>query len=141
MSPEGSWVSYRKINLFGNDFLWAHPGRANPPVVSTPYGKVGLLVCRDVRDKSDKLDSFYEPGDAKIVAFSANWGKGGFPAVTWMDFAKDNKTTLVVANRYGLESHNDFGFGGSCIISPEGVVSVRGLQWGADCIVMGEADG
>jgi predicted amidohydrolase len=138
MAPNGAWESYRKVNLWGNDFLWAKPGRANPPVIHTPFGKVGLLVCRDVRDKSDKLDSFYESGDADVVAFSANWGKGGFPAVHWMDFAKDNKVTLIVANRYGLEANNDFGLGGSCIISPNGVVSCVGLQWGADCIVIGD---
>jgi predicted amidohydrolase len=138
MAPDGTWESYRKLNLFGNDFLWAKAGRANPPVARTPIGKIGLLVCRDVRDKSDKLDSFYEKGDADVVAFSANWGKGGFPAVHWMDFAKDNKVTLVVANRYGIEAHNDFGLGGSCIVFADGRVSIDGLQWGADCIVMGD---
>jgi N-carbamoylputrescine amidase len=138
MAPDGTWEGYRKVNLWGNDFLWAKAGRSNPPVIPTPHGKIGLLVCRDVRDKSDKLDSFYEKGDAKIVAFSANWGKGGFPAVHWMDFARDNKVTLVVANRYGIEANNDFGLGGSCIISPEGGVSCDGLQWGANCIVIGD---
>ena len=138
MTPDGTWESYRKVNFFGNDFLWAHEGRANPPVVATPHGKVGLLICRDVRDKSTKLDSFYEKGDADIVAFSANWGKGGFPATHWMDFAKDNKVQLIVSNRYGLEVHNDFGLGGSCVISPDGKVSCEGLVWGEDCIVLGE---
>jgi len=138
MAPDGRWESYRKVNLWGNDFLWSKPGRANPPVVPTPYGKIGLLVCRDVRDKSAKLDSFYEKGDADVVAFSANWGKGGFPAVHWMDFAKDNNTTLVVANRYGLEVNNDFGLGGVCIIQPDATVNCDGLLWGADCIVMGD---
>jgi predicted amidohydrolase len=138
MAPDGSWESYRKVNLWGNDFLWAKPGRANPPVVPTPHGKIGLLVCRDVRDKSDKLDSFYEKGDADIVAFSANWGKGGFPAVHWMEFASDNATTLVVANRYGIEDNNDFGLGGICIIRPDGTVNCDGLLWGANCIVAGD---
>lgn len=138
MAPDGTWASYRKVNLWGNDFLWAEAGRANPPVVPTPLGKIGLLVCRDVRDKSDKLDSFYEKGDADIVVFSSNWGKGGFPAVHWMDFAKNNKAALIVANRYGEEVNNDFGLGGSCIVTPDGKVSVEGLQWGADCIVTGD---
>jgi len=138
MSPDGTWVSYRKVNFFANDFLWAVPGRGNPPVKVTEHGKIGLLICRDVRDKSDKLDSFYEKGDANIVAFSANWGKGGFPATTWMEFAKSNGVSLIVANRYGEELNNDFGQGGSCIISPSGVISCEGLRWGADCIVMGD---
>ena len=138
VTPEGIIAHVRKLNRWGNDYLWAKEGTAPPPV--TPYKghKLGLLICRDVRDKSAKLDSFYEKGDADIVCFSANWGKGGFPSGAWVDFAKNNKTTLVVANRYGEESHNDFGFGGSCIIAPDGEVNCSGLVWNQDCIVYGD---
>ena len=75
------------------------------------------------------------PGDADIVAFSSNWGDGGFPAVNWMDFAKENHTVLVVANRYGQETCNNFGEGGSCIVEPGGKVHCQGLQWNQDCII------
>jgi predicted amidohydrolase len=136
--PEGDFYSYRKINFFGNDHLWAEPGKSNPPVFNFEGSKVGLLICRDVRDKSEKMDSFYEKGDADIVAFSANWGKGGFPATAWMNFAKGNKTHLVVSNRWGEESHNDFGHGGSCVIHPCGRVGIIGLEWDRDCIVVEE---
>ena len=100
------YESYRKINMWGNDFLWANSGQSNPPIVRTMVDglewKVGLLICRDVRDKKDsEWKSFYEPGDADVVCFSANWGDGGFPSVSWMDFAKENRTTLIVSNRYG----------------------------------------
>lgn len=138
VTPDGSMAHVRKLNRWGNDYLWAKEGTAPPPV--TPYKghKLGLLICRDVRDKSAKLDSFYEKGDADIVCFSANWGKGGFPSGAWVDFAKENNTTLVVSNRYGEEVHNDFGFGGTCIIAPDGEVNCKGLVWGQDCIVYGE---
>ncbi len=143
--PDGYLESYAKINFFASDWLWATAGRANPPVISAPFGgklrKIGLLICRDVRDKKDSdWSSFYSPGDAEVVALSANWGKGGFPATAWMDFAEENSCHLVVANRYGVEGPNefDFGMGGSCIISPEGRVQCEGLQWGKDCIVFGE---
>lgn len=142
VSPDGSFESYSKCNFFGNDHLWATPGRANPPVrrikVEGRTYKVGLLICRDVRDKSPKIDSFYEPGDADVVCLSANWGDGGFPATAWMDFAKDNRATLIVSNRYGREKPNNFGEGGICIISPDGTVNCKGLLWEKDCIVYGE---
>ena len=32
VSPDGTWASYRKVNRWGNDYLWARPGRANPPI-------------------------------------------------------------------------------------------------------------
>jgi predicted amidohydrolase len=147
-------IGYRKINKWGNDFLWAKAGRASPPILRTSFGRgpkqapslfdkfierrLGLLICRDVRDKSLNIADFYEKGDADMVLMGANWGKGGFPAVAWMDFASSNNTSLIVANRWGIESHNDFGFGGSCIIHPDGKVDTNGLVMGQDCIVTGD---
>lgn len=130
----------RKINRWGNDFLWAAGGENNPPVVHTTIDgvpwKVGLLICRDVRDKkNDTWTSFYEPGDADVVAFSANWGDGGFPSNSWMDFVEENRTSLIVSNRYGKESNNSFGEGGSCVIDVSGKVHINGLLWSQDCIV------
>ncbi len=71
----------------------------------------------------------------------SNWGDGGFPAVPWIEFARDNDVVLIVANRHGKEVPNDFGEGGVCIITPEGTdahpngVFCDDLKWNADCIV------
>lgn len=141
MSPIGEFVSYHKINRWGNDYLWSNAGRSNPPIIdATDLGvRLGLLVCRDVRDKAnDKWTDFYSPGDADIVCLSANWGDGGFPAVSWMDFVHDNKAALIVSNRWGQETCNNFGEGGVCVITKDGEVQCAGLQWSADCIVYGE---
>ena len=144
LTPDGTFETVRKVNLWGNDFLWAEGGRANPPVLRCQFDqdgiptvkRVGLLICRDVRDKkNDTWSSFYEKGDADVVAFSANWGDGGFPATSWVEFARENSTTLVVSNRYGKEVPNDFGEGGVCVISPQGKVRCEGLTWNSDCIV------
>ncbi len=146
--PDWQFESMRKVNLWGNDLLWAKEGRSNPPILKCTLGgvtrKVGLLICRDVRDKKDEhWDSFYQKGDADIVAFSANWGEGGFPATAWMDFVKENSTSIIVSNRYGDEGGkpNKFGGGGSCIVStkkskdhPNGVYC-DGLLWNQDCII------
>ncbi len=151
VSPDGQWITYRKVNRWGNDYFWARPGRANPSVMTAyfdgPIGepliakKVGLLICRDARDKKDdNWKSFYEKGDADIVCLSANWGDGGVPSVTWMDFVEDNQATLIVSNRYGKESNNDFGEGGTCIIEPPDVVHAAGLRWYEDCVVYAEVE-
>jgi predicted amidohydrolase len=143
MCPDGTYEFIRKINRFGNDFLWSTPGRANPPirkvVIDGKEYKIGLLLCRDIRDKKDDVwDSFYEKGEADIIALSTNWGRGAFPATTWMDFVEEHKVTLIVSNRYGKEANNDFGDGGVCIISPDLKVQCQGLVWNQDCIVTGE---
>lgn len=143
LSPDGYFVSYRKINRWGNDYLWATSGQANPPVSRLRLGgrevKVGLLICRDVRDKkNDKWPDFYEKGDADIVCLSANWGDGGFPSVSWMEFVEDNGAALIVSNRYGKEPPNNFGEGGVCIIGLDGTVQTEGLRWERDCVVVGD---
>jgi len=143
LSPDGFFTSYQKINRWGSDYLWSQPGLSNPPVAQIDLGgslvKVGLLICRDVRDKKDdKWSDFYEKGDADIVCLSANWGDGGFPAVSWMEFVEDNGTALIVSNRYGKECPNDFGEGGICVIQKDGFVHTDGLLWERDCIVVAE---
>jgi predicted amidohydrolase len=142
--PDGSFKTYNKVNLWGNDFLWAEPGRESPPTVRFMGKKIGLLICRDVRDSSSGFKDFYEKGDADIVAFSSNFGDGGFPSTSWMDFAKNNRTTFVVSNRYGREGANNFGEGGVCVIEPPsngreyGRVHCDGLKWNEPCIVYAE---
>ncbi len=150
VDPTGFFESYRKVNLWGNDKLWAKAGRGNPPVIRARFEtgigepvltkKLGLLICRDIRNKDGKEGELYEPGDADIVCFSANWGDGGFPATAWWEFAEENKVWLIVANRYGKEIPNDFGEGGICVIEPSGKVHCAGLKnhWFQDCIVITE---
>jgi predicted amidohydrolase len=133
---QGLVAHYRKRNLWGNDFLWATVGDVSPPIVTWQGKRIGLLICRDIRNKNDVKDTLYEAGDADVVAFSSNFGKGGFPSVTWMDFATEKQIHLAVSNRYGEESHNDFGAGGVCIIYPDGKVACQGLEWGKDCFVL-----
>jgi len=138
--PTGQWASCRKLNLWGNDFLWAKEGKGSPPIVDYLGKKVGLLICRDVRDKAPAWEDLYEKGDADIVCFSSNWGDGGFPSVNWVQFAKNNNTFLVVSNRYGREANNNFGEGGICVIEPCGKVRCDGLRWNEDCIVYAETE-
>jgi predicted amidohydrolase len=136
--PSGEWVSYRKVNPWGNDYLWAKKGEDSPPIVEYLGKKVGLLICRDVRDQGNGFKEFYEPGDADVVCFSSNWGDGGFPSTNWVEFAEENKCWLVVANRYGQEAHNNFGDGGVCVVSPEGEVHCEGLRWNQPCVVFAD---
>ena len=138
VTPSGDYATYRKRNRWANDFLWAAKGDVSPTIVNWRGRSIGLLICRDIRDKSDVSDDIYEVGDADIVAFSANFGNGGFPPVSWVEFAENNKTALVVSNRYGQEEQNNFGGGGICIIRPNGKVECEGLKWNEPCVVLAE---
>lgn len=133
--PEGGYSTYRKRNRWANDFLWAAKGDVSPTILTWRGRTIGMLICRDIRDKSDVSPDLYEAGDADIVAFSANFGNGGFPPVSWVEFAEENKVNLIVSNRYGKEQTNNFGEGGVCIIRPSGKVNCKGLIWSQPCII------
>lgn len=151
VGPDGKPVtSYRKVNLWGNDFLWARPGLSSAPIVDTPLGRTSVVVCRDLRDRipdniprvASKGPPLFDGQSVDFVAACVNWGKGGFPSTSWMDFAANNSCTVAVANRWGVESRDDvgqyeldFGHGGTCIVRPDWKVHAGGLKFGADCVV------
>jgi predicted amidohydrolase len=147
IDPKGDVVcKYRKVNLWGNDFLWATPGDITPQVVTTDFGNLSMVICRDIRSKiphniprKASATPFFKNTKPDIVALCANWGKGGFPSTTWMDYSTNRNCVLVVSNRYGIE-HNDgqeldFGTGGSAIIEPDWSIHTNGLEFGKDCTV------
>lgn len=143
VTPSGKIVTTRKVNRFGSDYMWASVGESNPPIVPLEFNgktyKVGLLICRDIRDqRGNEKGSFFEPHEADMVVLSAAWGDGGVPANAWIDFVTDNKCWLLVSNRYGYEKPNDFGEGGTCVIAPNLKVHCNGLVWSEDCIVLAE---
>lgn len=149
VSPEGKLLtSYRKVNLFSNDFLWATPGLYSAPIVETEFGATSIVVCRDLRNKipqniprmASKSVPLFGTQKVDLVAASVNWGKGGYPANSWMDFVADNHCTLIIANRWGKEEGSnhfkqDFGQGGSIIIEPNWKCHTGGLDFANNCVV------
>ena len=148
VGPDGSILtSYRKVNLWGNDFLWARPGSSSAPVVETEFGSTSIVVCRDLRNKipdniprtASKGVPLFGTQKVDLVAASVNWGKSGYPSTSWMDFVADNKCVLVVANRWGEEQNKnyvqDFGQGGSIIVEPDWSCHTGGADFGRDCVV------
>lgn len=148
VDPNGSVITqYDKINLWGNDFLWATPGELAAPIVETELGKISIIICRDLRDKipqnipriASRNESLFSDQQVDIVAVCANWGKSGFPSTSWMDFSVNNQCTLVLANRWGEEINDtfrqDFGQGGSVIVEKNWKVHTSGLVFGEDCVV------
>lgn len=151
--PEGQLITgYRKLNLWGNDFLWAQSGQQAAEIIDTPFGKVSLAICRDLRNKLPRVVPGLPLGPAAdrglfngkhvdVVAAPANWGPGGFPSTTWMDFAAENQCVVVVANRWGVEKNADFehnfGPGGSCVIDKSWKVHTSGMKFNKNCVVLG----
>jgi predicted amidohydrolase len=149
VDPKGKVLTtYRKINQFSSDFLWCTPGVESAPVVETEFGSTSIVVCRDLRDKiplniprvASKNVPLFGTQKLDLVAASVNWGKGGYPANSWMDFVANHRCTLIIANRWGKEEGSfgykqDFGQGGSIIIEPSWKCHTGGIAFGQDCVV------
>jgi predicted amidohydrolase len=152
VDPDGKVLTnYRKMNLFAQDFCWARSGTSSAPVIDTDFGRTSIIVCRDLRDKiptniprtAAKSVPMWNGEKLDLVAASTNWGKGGFPSNTWMDFAVNNGCTLIISDRWGKEVYSgehgflttDFGSGKSCIITKNWNIHKSGLKFDADCVV------
>jgi predicted amidohydrolase len=48
VGPDGVLAVYRKAHLWDAEKLVFTPGDAPPPVVSLPFGRVGLMICYDL---------------------------------------------------------------------------------------------
>jgi predicted amidohydrolase len=49
VGPEGVVLHYRKLHLFASEKLAFAPGDLGLPVAETPFGRIGVCVCYDLR--------------------------------------------------------------------------------------------
>jgi predicted amidohydrolase len=122
IGPEGLFNSYRKTHLpvLGLD-RFVTPGALPPAVVQTPLGRLGSLICYDLRfPEAGRLLAL---GGTQVVLVSTAWPRA---ASLYADFlaqarAAENRVFLMAANRCGQERSANF-LGRSLIIDPEGKV-------------------
>ena len=120
--PDGILGRYRKTHLphLGIDRFLASGEELLPPL-KTPIGRVGTLICYDLR--------FPEPCralalmGAQIVLISTAWPSAAtlYPDFVAQTRAAENGVFLVAANRIG-EEHGARYLGHSLIIGPDGEV-------------------
>lgn len=118
--PDGRAINYRKLHLFNREQRWFLPGDAPAPVVETPAGRIGLMICFDWFFP-ETARSLALRG-AQIIAQPANL------VLPWCQramFARsvENKVFTITANRIGTETQagRELGFTGqSQILNPRG---------------------
>ncbi|HEX6507812.1 MAG TPA: carbon-nitrogen hydrolase family protein [Chloroflexota bacterium] len=120
VGPEGLIAKYRKTHLLylGVD-RFTTPGDIPFAVHDTPLGRIGILICYDLR--------FPEPArvlalqGAQIITLPTNWPVGADiqPDVLTRARATENHVFLVAADRVGIERGGTF-IGRSQIVAPFG---------------------
>ena len=127
VGPEGLLGTYRKLHLFNNEQSWFTPGEGLT-VVETPIGRVGMVVCYDLRFP-EAVRALALAG-AEIIAVPTNW-VASFKQTVWdergycqgdylaMATAGQNGVVIACADRVGVEREVRF-IGASIIVGPEG---------------------
>ena len=104
----GVLAVYRKTHLWDREKLFFTPGTQPPPIVDTPHGRMGVLVCYDLEfpemPRSLALDG------ADLIAVPTNWPLGTTPAgehpaeiILAMAAARSNGVFIACCDRAGSE--------------------------------------
>jgi predicted amidohydrolase len=143
VGPNGLEANAQKHNLWGSDNLWAQPSEAPNPVVITPWGRLGVLICRDAMNKYrstyqfENGQKFYNRGSVDAIALLTNWGGDyGYPDSSWVELVEDTRANLIVSNRVGKERDMKFK-GGSCIIDRDRRIWTNGSSFNEAAVVGG----
>lgn len=144
VGPVGLEANFQKHNLYGSDNLWAQPSEQVPPVLVTPAGRLGVLICRDAMNRYRESYAFYRPeqrfykrGSVDTIALLTNWGSQyGYPDSSWVELVEETRANLIVSNRVGKERDMKYK-GGSCVIDRERRIWTHGSSFTEAAVVGG----
>lgn len=149
IDASGLRAVYRKAHLWDRERLLFIPGDDAPPVVQTPIGRVGVLVCYDL--EFPEWVRIPALAGAQVLAVPTNWPRGRWPegerageVLRAMSDAAVNRIFIAVADRVG-EERGQAWVGGSAVIDPDGWPLAGGGDSASEATVMaacrlGEAD-
>jgi 5-aminopentanamidase len=115
---------YRKAHLWDREKLVFTPGDDAPPVLDTPHGRIGLMVCYDLEfpewSRAAALDG------AELLCVPTNWprfarpeGERAMEVMRAMVTASTNRMAVAVCDRCGPERGVEW-VAGTAIAGPDG---------------------
>lgn len=115
---------YRKLHLWDTEKLIFTPGSDAPPVVETPFGRLGVVICYDL--EFPEVPRSLALRGADVIAVPTNWPLLDRPAgeyapevVQAMAAARATRVCIACCDRSGEERGIEW-TRGSAIIEPEG---------------------
>jgi N-carbamoylputrescine amidase len=102
VGPAGIVLHYRKLHLFAREAQVFTPGDLGLPVVDTPFGRLGVCICYDLRFV--ETVRILALRGAEIVLVPTAWVPG-FDAGMWDEqgVALQAQSAIVQANLSGIE--------------------------------------
>jgi predicted amidohydrolase len=124
IGPAGLLAVYRKTHLWDREKLWFTPGADTPPVVETPFGRIGVAVCYDLY--FPELTRGLALAGADLIAIPANLplfprpeGERPVEIALTQATAHVSKVWVALCDRAGPERGVEW-TGASCIVDPDG---------------------
>jgi 5-aminopentanamidase len=100
-TPGGQLFNYRKLHLFSRENDLFSPGDAVPPVIDTPAGRIGLMICFDWF--FPEVARVLALNGAQIIAHPSNLVMG-YCQRSMYARSVENGVFTITANRTGDES-------------------------------------
>jgi predicted amidohydrolase len=120
----GVRVVYRKVHLWDREPEFFTPGDAPPPVVETPHGRIGLMVCYDFEFPEWSRAAALR--GAELLCVPTNWpreprpdGERPMEVMRAMVTAATNRMAVAACDRCGAERGLDW-VAGTAIAGPDG---------------------
>lgn len=129
IGPTGILGTYRKTHLFFEEKLYYRPGNLGYPVFELPFGRIGILICYDLR--FPEASRILALRGADVICVPTNWVSMMTPDKLWdsqgycqanyvaLANAVMNQVYMACADRVGEERGVQF-LGCSLIIDPAG---------------------
>ena len=122
----GVLAVYRKVHLWDKEKLLFTPGSSEPPVVDTPVGRIGVVICFDL--EFPEFPRSLALRGAELIAAPTNWPKETVPegervpeVTVAMAAAYSNHVAIAACDRVGVERGQDWN-AASCIVDEHGWV-------------------
>ena len=144
VGPDGVLAIYRKTHLWDREKLWFTPGSEAPPVVETPFGRIGVAVCYDLY--FPELTRGLALAGADLIAVPANLplfprpeGERPVEIALAQATAHVSKVWVAVCDRTGPERGVEW-TGASCIVDPDGWLAAGPVDGYGDGILYADCD-
>ncbi len=140
VDASGVRAVYRKAHLWHREALVFTPGDDPPPVVDTPHGRLGVVVCYDLEfPEWVRLPALAR---AELLCVPVNWplaprpsGERAGEVVRAQAAASVNRMFVATCDRAGVERGVDW-VGGSIVVDPDGFPLAGPAEHGEDVTLL-----
>jgi predicted amidohydrolase len=131
VDASGVLAVYRKTHLWDRERLIFTPGDVPPPLLETPFGRVGVLICYDI--EFPEMPRSLALRGADLICAPVNWpvierppaGEHPPEQLTAMSCARVNRIFMAICDREGTERGVEW-VGGTAVIDLNGWIAGAG---------------